>query len=349
MEKLYIDETVLQELFSDRAATAEFTEFLNSVIDEELSKEDEADCDLIDACIDALEELQTEDGVSYPALTALLSQEKFLKSIQKRSVARRGVYKKLSVICASLVLLFAAGSVYTEQTTGQSMVRQIGNKLAAIFTAGEVETTLPEETTAPIPEPTTETTEPETSASEPETTTRPRVKTQKAVTTERIYGVLPDDLKTTYKVGESLDTTGLRVMAVRSDGTETEIPLSDCAVSVDKAFSRDPGKYTVTVSYQGLSFGYGVTVYAQKDTAVLNSVYGAFPAGYDFTVASFDDLDLSCMTVAAVYSDGSERTLTPEEYTVTVERNFMDLENKALVTVTYQDRAFSFILTQEAQ
>lgn len=349
MEKLYLNETVLRELFSDRAATAEFTVFLNGMIDEELSKGDEADCDLIDACIDALEELQKENGEGHPALTALLSQEKFLKSIQRHSVARRGAYKKLSVICASLVLLFAAGSVYSEQTTGQSMVRQIGNKLAAMFTTGEVETTLPEETTAPVPESTTETTEPETAASEPETTTRPRAKAQKAVTTERIYGVLPDDLKTMYKVGESLDTTGLRVIAVKSDGTETEIPLTDCEISVDRAFSRDPGKYTVTVSYQGLSFGYGVTVYAQKDTAVLNSIYGAFPAGYDFTVESFDDLDFSCMTVAAVYSDGSERTLTAEEYEVTVERNFMELENKALVTVAYQDRAFSFILTQEAQ
>ena len=88
---------------------------------------------------------------------------------------------------------------------------------------------------------------------------------------------------------------------------------------------------------------------AVPESVILNSIYGVFPPDYTFTVSSFEDIDLSGMTVKAVYSDGSECTLTPEEYEITIECNFMDLENKALVTVSYSERAFSFILTKEVQ
>ncbi len=55
------------------------------------------------------------------------------------------------------------------------------------------------------------------------------------------------------------------------------------------------------------------------------------------------------MTVTAVYSDGSEESIPLSACEITVEKDFMGLETKALVTVTYEDRAFSFILTKEAQ
>jgi len=188
----------------------------------------------------------------------------------------------------------------------------------------------------------------------PETTEAPVVKNT-APTTEaelqltRIYGIFPDDLKTEYVVGETLDIQGVRVMTVYEDGSEREIPLDDCLVNTQRGFPYDPGSYTIQVFYQGLSFSYPVRVTAQKESVILNSIYGSFEPGFDFTTDSPASPDLSSMTVTAVYSDGSERVLSADEYDVTVSPNFLDNPDKTLVTVSYLDRTFSFILTKEMQ
>lgn len=353
MEKLYVDEAVLHAVFNDRQALSELSEFLTEAMDAEFEKGDEMDCDFIDACTNVLEALQKENGISKTTLTLLLSQEKFLKAIQKRSAKNTGKYKRLTAICACAVLLVAAGSMYSATETGTSLKRQISNKLSAIFTventtalSDPTENTVPESTSAA--EEYTEPTAPK--PTEPVTQRKPAaVKANAEQLPARIYGIFPNDLKTEYEIGEPLHMQGIRVIAVWEDGKETEIPLSDCSVTTDRGFSRDPGRYNVTVFYRGLSFTYTVTVNAEKDTKILNSIYGIFPEDFAFTVKSFDHLDFSDMTVMAVYSDGSEQEIPLNECEITVEKDFMGLENKALVTVTYEDRAFSFILTKEAQ
>lgn len=353
MEQLYVNEAVLLSVFQDRQAYQELSDFLNDAIDAEFRKGDEMDCDFIDACTDALEMLQKENGVSQNTLTVLLSQEKFLKAIQKRSAKNTGKYKRLTAICACAVLLVAAGSMYSATETGTSLKRQISNKLSAIFTventtalSDPTENTVPESTSAA--EESTEPTAPK--PTEPVTQRKPAaVKANAEQLPARIYGIFPNDLKTEYEIGEPLHMQGIRVIAVWEDGKETEIPLSDCNVTTERGFSRDQGRYHVTVFYKGLSFSYTVTVNAEKDTKILNSIYGTFADSFTFTVESFDNLDFSGMTVTAVYSDGSEEDIPLKACEITVEKDFMGLENKALVTVTYEDRAFSFILTKEAQ
>lgn len=353
MEKLYVDESVLLSVFNDKQAFSELSAFLTDAMDAEFEKGDAMDCDFIDACTEVLETLQRENGISKTTLTVLLSQEKFLKAIQKRSAQNTGKYKRLTAICACAALLVAAGSMYSTTETGTSLKRQISNKLSSIFTV-ENTTALSDPTEPTAPESTTtaeETTAPTTEEStEPATQRKPAaVRANAEQLPERIYGIFPDTLKTEYKIGEPLDMQGVRVMAVWADGKETEIPLSDCSVTTDRGFSRDQGRYNVTVFYKGLSFTYTVTVDAEKETKILNSIYGVFSEDFTFTVESFDNLDFSDMTVIAVYSDGSEQEIPLNVCEITVEKDFMELENKALVTVTYEDRAFSFILTKEAQ
>lgn len=355
MEKLYVNEAVLLSVFQDRQTFEELSAFLNDAIDEELQKGDLTDCDFIDACTDALETLQKENGVSQNILTVLLSQDKFLKAIQKRSAKSTGKYKKLTAICACAALLLAVGGMYFQTETGASLSKQIGNKLAAIFTVeGTTDLTDPTEVSSPVltTSPSEETSAESTAAETTEAVTQKKpsaVKTTAEQLPNRIYGIFPESLKTEYKIGEALDMRGVRVMAVMANGNETEIALSDCSVTTERGFSRDPGSYNVTVFYKGLSFSYTVTVDAERDTKILNSIYGTFSDNFTFTVESFDDLDFSGMTVTAVYSDGSEEAIPLNACEITVEKDFMGLENKALVTVTYEDRAFSFILTKEAQ
>ncbi|MDO4154472.1 MAG: bacterial Ig-like domain-containing protein [Clostridia bacterium] len=356
MKTLTIHKDVVYALFDDDTFRNEMTEFLNRVIDAELKKGDAMDCDLIDACAEVLLELQTETAESAQTAFVLLSDENFCKQIQKHSLLRKKRQRILAVSAAAALLLLTVGSVYSRQTTGETLTKRMEQKIAAWFESERVETpelpTAAEETTDA---PTTPTTAPETTT---EAETEPATVKSVAATAPaqpqetlptRIYGVFPDDLKTEYQVGEALDMRGVRVIAVETDGTERELPLSDCQVTTERGFSRDPGRYTVTVFYRGLSFSYSVTVVAQKDTVILNSIYGTFPEGFSFTVTSFDDLDLNGLTVTAVYSDGSEREIPLSDCEITVEPNFMELENKALVTVNYEDRTFSFILTKEAE
>lgn len=358
MEVLKLNQSILRQILNDREATDELREFLNCIIDEELSKDDNADCDLIDECINALEELDFEDSFERPHLTAILSEEKFIKKIQMKSSLQKDRYKKLAVICASLLILIAAGSVKTE--SGQTVVKSITNKIASVFniesidpktedsTSSEPESkpTVAEPITETPSEPTTETTTeiPTTHQEEP-TTQKPKI----TVSLEKIRGVLSKKAKTEYKLGEELDLSGVQIFAVYSNGSEKQIPLDECNVTVPKNFSKDAGRYKITVSYQGKVFSYNVAVYAEKESVILNSIYGTFPDGYNFKTESFDNLDFSGMTVTAVYSDGSEKDIPLSECEITVEKNFMELENKALVTVSYEERAFSFVLTKEEQ
>ena len=153
--------------------------------------------------------------------------------------------------------------------------------------------------TEPVTQTPSEPAEPETRAAQKATVKEAKIEPV------RIYGVFPDTLKTEYLVGEKLDTTGIRVMVVYSDGSEQEVSPADCTVQTGNGISQDPGKYTVTVFYEGLSFSYGVTVNAVPESVILNSIYGVFPPDYTFTVPSFENIDLSDMTVKAVYSDVS--------------------------------------------
>lgn len=350
MEKLKFSLSIIRQILNDAEAAEELREYLNFVIDEELSKDENADCDLIDECIDALMELEDENLPEKPHLTVLLSEEKFIKNIQKKSYLHKNRYKKLAVICASAAILIAAGSVKTD--SGQTVAKVVTNKIAAVFHIESIIEKPTEENTEAdltVPETITEKPAEEITEKPTEQENEPTVKTVNPVILEKIYGVLSKSAKTEYKIGEELDLSGVQIFAVYSDGKEKQIDISECTVSVPNNFSKNAGKKTVTVNYQGKTFSYDVKVYAEKTSVILNSIYGTFPDGFSFKTDSFDNMDFSGITVTAVYSDGSEKNIPISECEITVEKNFMEFENKAIVTVAYEECSFSFVMTKEEQ
>ena len=76
--------------------------------------------------------------------------------------------------------------------------------------------------------------------------------------------------KTEYRIGDKLDTTGMKVTATyrRADGTmqEREIALDDAQLSVEGFDSAVAGEKTVRVSYRGRSAEFKVTVKADEVT-----------------------------------------------------------------------------------
>ena len=82
--------------------------------------------------------------------------------------------------------------------------------------------------------------------------------------------IIGSPTKTTYVVGDKLDTSGLVVRAFYSDGTEQDV--TGYTTNFD---SSTPGTKTVTVSYRGKTATptFTVTVYAKGGSGTFNSIY----------------------------------------------------------------------------
>ena len=81
-----------------------------------------------------------------------------------------------------------------------------------------------------------------------------------------------------------------------------------------------------------------------EKTPVLNSIYATFPEGFDFTYK--DEPDLSGMKVYAVYSNGKEKQLQPDEYTLTITETGLLLRKRADVKVEYEGCSCEFVLQE---
>ena len=162
--------------------------------------------------------------------------------------------------------------------------------------------------------------------------------TVNGMTGMRLY--VPDEIKKVLK-GGSLSTTGLQVFYTRSDVAETEIQranwgstaASDPHVSLDTSEVNlaKNGTYTITVSieYYGITMSetYEVEVYSLDSLALSN-----YQSEFIKTGSTNPTFATGALSVVAHFSDGSERTLSNSEYTVSQPSN-MDV-GPHTVTVT---------------
>ncbi len=142
--------------------------------------------------------------------------------------------------------------------------------------------------------------------------------------------------KTTYKVGEPLDLTGLVVMGHYSDGSSHEI--SDYQVSpVDTSTS---GTKTVTITVGELTTTFQIVVDEEGHSSV--KLTGIVLEGqYKTEYYVGETLDFSGLVVKAMFSDGSSKIITnydiykPSTATAGIKK----------VTITYIDKTASFDVT----
>ncbi len=139
--------------------------------------------------------------------------------------------------------------------------------------------------------------------------------------------------KTSYKIGEPLDLTGLVVTGIYSDGSSHEITEYQVS-SVDTSTA---GTKTITVTVGDLTATFSIIVDEEgQSSAVLNgiSLEGQYKTEYFVGEA----LDFSCLVVKAMFSDGTTKVITDYDIykpsTATV--------GKKRVTVTYIDQTASF-------
>ncbi len=147
--------------------------------------------------------------------------------------------------------------------------------------------------------------------------------------------------KTEYVQGEELDLSDLGVIAVYSDGTTEEIAEGYEVTGYDP---NALGTQEVTVTYKGVSAVFTVTVKASEEPQpTLDRIELGGDVKTEYTQG--EALDLSGLTVTAVYSDGSKVELKAGDYTVS--GYDPNTAGEQTVTVTYGGKTAAFTVTVE--
>lgn len=310
MNDLKLTKEILNSIYDDTSFKAEVAELINSLIDEELSK-DEPNCDFIDECINTLEELESEN---------------FAKVIPfvKKHAGKTFRQKFVSVAAACAILAaISFGAVAVSHTIEQKREAKTNTVTQAVTESTTAERAMTTEAVM--------------------TTTKPTTQAAMPTGIRLRFG---DSFKDEYYIGEKLDTSGITAVVSYSDGTEKIVPLGDCKVAADDGFGTRERYETVKISFGNASETFRVRVLRKEDTKVLNSVYASFPEGFDFTTEDIDNIDLSGMEVYAVYSDRSEKKLNRGEYTIKTEK----LPNgTAFITITYEGVYTTFGIKEETK
>ena len=278
MNEIKVTREILNNIYDDDKFKSEVAELINSLIDEELLK-DEPDCDFIDECINTLDELENDSYINVIPFV-------------KKHAGKAAKNKVISIAAACAIL---AAISFCAVAVSHTIEKKKEAQTTTIPPTTEITTTAITTTTKAVP-----TTEPPPQAAVP-------------MGIKLSFG---KNFKDEYTVGEKLDTTGISVVITYTDGTEKTVPIDDCKVTTDDGFGTMERYETVTVSCDGFFDSFKVRVLRNEETRVLNSIYAEFPDDFDFTSDDIENTDLSGMKVFAVYSDKSEEQVSTEEYSI---------------------------------
>lgn len=295
-------------------------DYLNSLIDVELEKDD-ADFDFIDECASAINAIR--EGF-IDAVLPVISRKDFMA---KLGIETNRVSKAFAAVIAAAIMLVAGNSAIAA-ATDYNIINEVVQKIAEFISNSEEETTLPIQTEPP----------------ETQTPTQPTTATKKE---EDIAIEFEEGFKTEYNVGEQLNTNGLKVYLLYDDGNKKELNAKNYKITASPSFGKAAGYETVTVSYGEFEQNFTVRVLNTERTPLLTSIYAIFPEGYDFTAEDLNNIDLSFMQVYAVYSNGKEKEISPNDYAVDITDISTLFEKKVLVTVSFEGCSCSFTVFKE--
>ena len=142
--------------------------------------------------------------------------------------------------------------------------------------------------------------------------------------------------KREYTVGDSLDTSGLTLFALYSDGSvETVTDGFIC----EPASLMTPGEQSIVAAYRGKETSFTVTVHPLEVVLIAVENYP-----YKTSYIEGDTLDTSGLVVTVLYSDGSIKTLT-DGYECSP--MFLSEAGNQDITVSYEGKDAVFHVTVE--
>ena len=282
---------------------------LEALIDAEFDKGDDTDFDFIDECADAINAIRLGDDAQ---ILPVISRKEFLKKVGVKTESK---FRILAAACAVIVLLFVAGT-QIEVEENISIVQALSGIVSDFFTnekqIGEITTT-----------------------------------TEKEASLVNISVETTPEFKTEYYVGEMFSGRGIKVFGEYDNGERMLVRIEDYTVEVPESFGTEPKYETVKISVGNFTQTVEVRVIEGIETKKLNSIYAVFLDEFDFTADDLNNIDLSKMKVYAVYSNGDERELSADEYTVETELQKYLFEEKAFVTVSFEERSCSFVVYEK--
>lgn len=295
----------------------ELCEMLEALIDAEFEKGDDTDFDFIDECADAINAIRSGDSAQ---VLPIISRKEFLKKLGIKGERRI----KIAVAACAAVALLIIAETQIEVRKDISIAEAFSGFISELFGENrQVELT----------------------TSQSETTAEPS--TREAAVIVGISVETTPEFKDEYYVGEEFSPNGIKVFAEYSNGIRKPVPPGEYTTEAAEDFGTQPGYETVTVRSNGFEQEIKVRVIESLSTKKFNSIYAVFPEDYDFTAKDPNDIDLSEMQVYAVYSDGSERELTAEEYAVETEHEKTLFKESVTVTVSYEGCSCSFRVFKE--
>lgn len=141
--------------------------------------------------------------------------------------------------------------------------------------------------------------------------------------------------KTAYNYGEELNLAGGELLLTYSDNSTETVDITAAMISgYDK---NKVGKQTVTVTYEGKTVTFDVTV-----TAVLTGItLDAANVKTDYIVG--EELDLTGLKVTATYSDNTTKDVALSD--VTVSGYDKDTTGDQILTVSYESKTATFTVS----
>ena len=144
--------------------------------------------------------------------------------------------------------------------------------------------------------------------------------------------------KTTYEIGDELDTNGLIVIAHYSDDSQKQVT----GYTLSGFDSSKAGEVTVTVTYEGQSASFKVTInQATPDVVITGIEVTTKPTKQEYELN--ETLDTAGLVVKAIYSDNTKEEITG--YTVSALDS--STTGKKIITVSFVSGTETFTATFE--
>ena len=209
-----MNKTILDTILDDEKSGSELIALLNEVIDSELEKES-PNCDLIDECINAIDEMNLSFNI-FPALKLALTKKQVISYCRKQTM-RNSALKPVIAACLAL-FISGAVAINTSPALAENIKNFFETIVAAVFEMAD-----------------------ETGTGDDYTEL------------SSIYATLPENYNPTVRGAENVDLSELRVYAVYNDNTEFEIDASKCMITKTVEHTDQGNFVLVVISYEGCS------------------------------------------------------------------------------------------------
>ncbi len=299
-------------------------ENLELLMDEIFESDEEIDFDFIDECAEVINAIRSGNTAQ---ILPVISRKEFFEKLNIKSNNKFII--AASSVAAIALIFFAGTQIKVEENI--SVIQSLSGIVSDFF-KGEQKT---EVTTV----------KEETTITENELITNDI--TEEKIEIKNITIETTKDFKKEYFVGEKFNNKGIKVFAEYTNGERKLVQAKGYIVKVPETFGQKAGYETVTIKSGDFTETLTVRIIESLSTKKLSSIYAVFPDSFDFTAENLENYQCDAMQVYALYSDGSERELGKDEYTVKYEYEKTFFKEILTVTVEYENCTCSFPISKK--